>query len=145
MGLFSVNDSTDVQKKKGQADDPFEVEYREYKAKRSRAIMKLGSMIYEENKSKDMSGTPYADLYTEITEADKDLVMLEKRRLASMGLRKCESCGAELPIDSVFCNKCGTKQGELETEVIMASHTCPNCGERLEDGDAFCTSCGYKL
>ncbi|MCR4990100.1 MAG: zinc ribbon domain-containing protein [Lachnospiraceae bacterium] len=128
-----------------QEEDVFEAEYRELKAKRSRAIVKLGNIIYEENKDKDMSGTAYADCYKDIFEAEKDMIMLEKRRLASKGFRKCEKCGAELAIDSVFCNKCGTRQGELETEVVMASHKCPKCGAKLEDGDVFCTACGYKL
>ncbi len=145
MGLFSVNENVNEHKRNGQGEDPFETEYHEYKAKRSRAIMKLGSMVYEENKAKDMSGTPYAEFYADIAKADEDMVLLEKRKLASRGLRRCESCGAELPINSGFCNKCGTKQGELESEVVMASHICPKCGTRLEDGDAFCTSCGYKL
>lgn len=145
MGLFSVNESGNVKKQNEQAEDIFDAEYRELKAKRSRAIMKLGNAVYAENKDKDMSGTVYAEYYTDIAEADKDMILLEKRRLASRGLRKCEKCGAELAIDSGFCNKCGTKQGELEKEVVMASHTCPKCGAKLEDGDAFCTSCGYKL
>ncbi|MCR4961020.1 MAG: zinc ribbon domain-containing protein [Lachnospiraceae bacterium] len=146
MGLFDVNENNYSSRQAATpVVDPFENEAREIKAKRSRTIMALGNRIYDENKDKDMSETPYGELYADIAQADKDLILVEKRKQASMGLRTCEKCGAKLPINSGFCNICGSPQGELEPEVIRESHVCPKCGSPLLEGDMFCTGCGYKL
>ncbi|MCR5179533.1 MAG: zinc ribbon domain-containing protein [Lachnospiraceae bacterium] len=154
MGLFDVNENAYVPAKKKGASDrtvdrnnekQFEEERREIMTRRSKAIMELGNRVYKEWAGKKAAGSLYEDLLAEISSADQDLVMLDKRKLASKGLRKCENCGTELPIASAFCNKCGVKQGDLEPEVVRAGHTCPKCGSTLEDGDMFCTACGYKL
>ena len=145
MGLFDVNQKMTTRGNAVPGYDPFDEEHRALKAKYTRTILQLGEKFYDDNRDKDMSGTEYSGMFIAINEAENDLVMLEKRRLASVGLRKCESCGAELPINSSFCNKCGARQGELESAVVRASHICPKCGSRLEDGDEFCVSCGYKL
>ena len=49
----------------------------------------------------------------------------------------CKNCGATVPADSKYCNKCGT-------EVIQDTY-CPNCGEKVPEGSLFCNKCGNKL
>ncbi len=50
---------------------------------------------------------------------------------------KCEKCGAELPVGTKFCGRCGT--------LVECVSFCPTCGTKLQPGQAFCTSCGVKL
>ncbi|WP_081441781.1 zinc ribbon domain-containing protein [Butyrivibrio proteoclasticus] len=125
--------------------DAYEEKLRDLKAQKIRITRQIGEKFIEESAGKDMAATPYADLFAQLSGTEDEIDLTLKRQLASRGLRKCESCGAELPINSAFCNKCGAKQGELETEVVTAGRICPKCGATLEEGDVFCISCGYKL
>ena len=139
MGLF---DRPRASEEKG---DAYDEKLRDLKAQKIRITRQIGEMFIEENTEKDMTQTKYADLFSQYDATLAEVELTLKRQLASRGLRKCESCGAELPINSAFCNKCGAKQGDLETEVVTAGKICPKCGATLEDGDIFCVSCGYKL
>ena len=139
MGLF---DKPQTNEEKG---DVYDEKLRDLKAQKIRITRQIGEKFLEENAGRDMSGTVYRELFSQYDATLAEVELTLKRQLASRGLRKCESCGAELPINSAFCNKCGKKQGELETEVVAAGKICPKCGASLEDGDMFCVSCGYKL
>lgn len=139
MGLF------DRPQAQHQQDDKYDEKLRDLKAQKVRITRQIGEKFIVLNADKDMSDTLYADLFAQLDETDKQMNLTLKRQLASKGLRKCDSCGAELPIDSAFCNKCGAKQSDLETEVVSAGKICPKCGATLEKGDLFCVSCGYKL
>lgn len=136
MGLFD---------KKTDKIDFYEEQYRAVKAETVRITRKIGELFIAQNMEKDMSDTPYAELLAVYAENQKKYITIERQKLAAQGLRKCDSCGAELPIDSVFCNKCGAKQSELENEIITAGKKCPNCGADIENGDSFCLKCGHKL
>jgi len=142
MGLFNKElkeNGTNV------GADQYEEKLRELKAEKVRIIRQIGETFYELNKSNDMAGTAYEQFFSDMDRNLKNVEITEKQQLASQGFRKCESCGAQLPLDSVFCNKCGAKQEELEKEVVIAGKVCPKCGAELEDGDLFCLKCGYKL
>lgn len=45
----------------------------------------------------------------------------------------CSSCGATVPSDSRFCNRCGAPLG------------CPSCGNICPPGSRFCNYCGQRL
>jgi membrane protease subunit (stomatin/prohibitin family) len=49
----------------------------------------------------------------------------------------CSNCRAEVPADSKFCPKCGTKFG--------GATTCPKCQANVPAGSNFCPSCGEKI
>lgn len=59
----------------------------------------------------------------------------------SNAMRKCQSCGEEIPESSKFCLKCGTK---IETEPQADLKKCPKCGATVPIGK-FCLECGAKL
>lgn len=46
----------------------------------------------------------------------------------------CVSCRQDIPEGSVFCPKCGVKQGAF----------CAKCGQPVPGGSAFCPSCGQQ-
>lgn len=59
----------------------------------------------------------------------------------------CEACGAEVPLTSNFCDKCGAQMKKPEPVVEEAPVTekvCVNCGATLSVDAAFCASCGTK-
>ncbi len=49
----------------------------------------------------------------------------------------CESCGAPLEEDDMFCHKCGTK--------VAYEKECAGCGTTAKPEDVFCRKCGSKL
>ena len=51
--------------------------------------------------------------------------------------KKCESCGAEMPLSAKFCSKCGNK--------FPAMKFCPGCGYPIVEGSKFCSECGTVL
>ena len=48
---------------------------------------------------------------------------------------ECKKCGWSNPIDSKFCNRCGSS----------LSAVCPNCNNKNPSDAAFCNECGTKL
>ena len=50
---------------------------------------------------------------------------------------ECNSCGAVLDADDMFCHKCGTRV-EFERE-------CAGCGTTAKAEDTFCRKCGSKV
>ena len=49
----------------------------------------------------------------------------------------CRECGAKLPEDAMFCEKCGKSQQINET-------VCKQCGEIIPEDALFCKCCGAK-
>lgn len=61
----------------------------------------------------------------------------------------CESCGAEVPLTSNFCDKCGAQMKKPEPVVEEAPapevKVCANCGKELALDVVFCPECGTKF
>ena len=118
------------------------------------ALLLLGKTVYE--KEKDNKGSAYAEDIKTLGEC------LEKEKLwhlYSLSLDEktmCDSCGAVITADSVFCNKCGASVPERDFTAIGIGTTapaeyqsnanvCPNCGQPLSEGAEFCEKCGTKI
>ena len=113
--------------------------------KKKDIIYKIGQMYADNNDSKTAAGTVYEEFMKEIEKMAEEVIVLEKRKLAVQGLRKCEKCGNVLVLDSAFCNKCGEKLEPLFAATEQNPNICTKCGASYEEGAAFCTSCGNKL
>ncbi len=50
---------------------------------------------------------------------------------------RCESCGAPLEENDMFCHKCGAK--------VAYEKECAGCGATAKPEDVFCRKCGSKL
>lgn len=88
----------------------------------------------------DQEFAGYVDEVKKLAEQKK---LLEQNKLAAQGLRLCESCRQTIPLDSVFCNKCGAKMEPLKA-AGGGGKFCQSCGAPMRSGDVFCCECGAK-
>lgn len=102
----------------------------------------IGRLYVRKNTAEEAAGTPYEEMLIKLEKLEERRELLEKRKLALQDLRKCEKCGAILGIDSMFCNKCGQKLGEIAPEVLTDAPLCPSCKMPVEEGSTFCIHCG---
>ena len=59
----------------------------------------------------------------------------------------CNACGAELPVDAVFCQKCGAKAGSAAPAVVEAPDAglrAPTPGSRRDDTEEELWQGGYS-
>ena len=118
------------------------------------ALLSLGKTVFE--KEKDNKDSAYAEDIKILGDC------LEKEKLwqlYSLSLDEktmCESCGAVITADSVFCNKCGASVPERDFTAIGIGSTAPaedrsnanvspKCGASLAAGAEFCEKCGTKI
>jgi ribosomal protein L40E len=57
---------------------------------------------------------------------------------------RCSKCGNQLPDDSVFCNKCGSRV-KREKEDDVFAHVCPICKTPNHKEAKYCIKCGHWL
>ena len=108
-------------------------------------IFNVGLLYVEKNDASSAAGTEFEPLLKQLEQIAKESNVLHKRILSVQGLRKCESCGNVLPLDSMFCNKCGEKLQPLFEAEDVVGNMCSKCGSVLDDGAVFCASCGAKV
>lgn len=117
----------------------------ELEVKKNEVIMDIGKQFVERNDPESVKGTEYEESIKRVMEIDEQMEAQLTKKLALHGMRKCNECGNILVIDSLFCNKCGTKLEPIEMIAPNVRNTCPSCGASLEEGTIFCTSCGRKI
>lgn len=109
------------------------------------AIAGIGQMFVDNNTADTVTGTPYEESFQQLALMEEQRVLLEKRKLAAQGMRKCEDCGNILVLDSAFCNKCGTKLAPLFAETKSGQKLCPKCGHEVAADEVFCSACGCRI
>ena len=113
--------------------------------RRNEIYLSIGKRYAEELAVSQGIGTPYEASLSELSKMAARTQLLEKRKLAIQGQRRCEKCGNILSLDSVFCNSCGEKLLPIAPEVLTDGPLCPQCKEPVEPGVLFCRKCGAKL
>lgn len=53
--------------------------------------------------------------------------------------KRCQKCGAEISVNSSYCDKCGMKIDNKNKKY------CKKCGEVLNNNSNFCSKCGSKI
>lgn len=80
-------------------------------------------------------------LFAEIAQCREEIKQIK-------GVIKCPNCGAEVALNSAFCNSCGAKisQAVETTEPVeVETRICPNCHAEVKKDNLFCNHCGAKL
>jgi ribosomal protein L40E len=92
---------------------------------------------------------PFNELCAAITASNERIEKLKLDIQLVKGVKCCPSCGADVPVSSSFCGKCGAavetpqpQQGERPAE---ETKRCEKCGAELESGAMFCGSCGQPI
>lgn len=77
----------------------------------------------------------------------KETVMQYKEHIQVLkGVTYCTNCNAEIPMNSMFCNNCGTRVVQAAPKApVHTGPICPNCQAPVEVGQMFCINCGSKL
>ena len=95
----------------------------------------------------EMAAEPFGEMCAEITAANAQIAKLQAELQVVKGLKRCPNCGADIPMASGFCGKCGTAVESPAPEpapVEAAVSYCVHCGAVLENGAVFCGGCGQK-
>lgn len=86
-----------------------------------------------------------------IKESKRVIQSCQNQILFIQGIKICPSCGKRLTLDSVYCNKCGTKTDDYDsnTDTSVSSKLtivkCRECGSDNTSDTIFCTNCGAKI
>ncbi len=118
------------------------------------AILALGKTVYE--KEKDSKDSDYAEDIKAVGKCLENEKLWQLYRLSLDDKTMCDSCGAIITADSVFCNKCAASVPARDFSPIgigspapadnqSNANVCPNCGTPLLDGAVFCEKCGTKV
>ena len=117
------------------------------------AIMTLGRDYYEE--TKDSPDPKFSEKIEKIKTCMATEKLLSQYKLSLEGKMLCDSCGATITSDSVFCNKCGASVslpdfssidiGDFREKAPDGQRFCPNCGAPFLSDAVFCERCGQKL
>lgn len=91
---------------------------------------------YEEN---------FADVVNEIKEAENKIESFRREIQTIKAVKRCTSCGAEIPENARFCLSCGAKVQEEQKSLEENTNICKSCGAVVEEGAKFCTSCGTLM
>lgn len=79
----------------------------------------------------------FADLFEKLADQKRRIDLCKALILERKGLRKCPSCGAEIPLNSIFCNMCGQPMKEKNDPPRQpeapAMVDCPPEPEKLEE------------
>ncbi|MFA5524152.1 MAG: zinc ribbon domain-containing protein [Tissierellales bacterium] len=110
----------------------------------------IGEKYYElYRESKDES---FEALCSSITEGMDKIVNLKYEVQRIKGIKNCSGCGAEIPMDTIFCGTCGydtrgdfTIESTEESKAATEAKKCTNCNNEVAIELAFCTNCGQKL
>jgi hypothetical protein len=109
----------------------------------------LGKLFYEKHAAD--AASPFRELCVEVDSANERIAKLQHDLQFVKGVKRCTSCGADVPANSTFCGVCGasveTAPAPAQTQQQAAPaemESCYYCGAPLEPGSTFCGACGKK-
>ncbi len=144
---FLRNVTRDIGKKSGQLVEitrlTAKIAAEENKVKKIYAEM--GHKMYEDFRNGESFDDKYMVMFSDISILMSNIEELRQEVLEVKGVSICRGCGAEVPSDSKFCTKCGSKIGENPDVNINGQKVCHQCGAVITDEDQFCPECGTTL
>lgn len=131
------------------------------KTKQMADVAKLNSDISDEEKNVTniyyQIGQLYVSLHNDNPEPDFEVLIEQlnesqiqiknlKQQIQDIkGVKRCTTCGAEIPNNATFCSSCGTAVIQQKTVDAANLIKCNNCGKMIEKGMKFCTFCGNEV
>ena len=131
------------------------------KTKEMADIAKLNSSLSDEEKKINNAyyqiGQLYFDLHsedfepdfevfiTQLKESQNNVENLKKQIQDIKGVKRCTTCGAEIPNNSTFCSSCGSAVTQQKSVDAANLIKCTNCEKMIEKGMKFCTFCGNEI
>lgn len=111
----------------------------------SRLFAAIGQSYYEAHKDDPTAEEP--EKIAEITSLYADIFANREKIKQIKGVTKCENCGADVPLNAVFCNACGAKviRKEVNKNTTGNERLCPVCHSVVGEGNLFCNHCGAKI
>lgn len=119
------------------------------------AMREIGKTYYESYRND--SHEKLVPICNMIDESNRIIYICEKQILLLKGIQICPNCKATLDLESLFCNKCGTKLDAVEEINLMVKDEslqqsdsvvlvkCHECGSTMPSDLTFCTNCGVKM
>ena len=127
--------------------------YKDAEKETLNALQSFGRTVYEAEK--DNTESPFSEDIKQIKDCMEKEYLWKLYRLGLDGETECENCGARIPSDSIYCNKCAAKIPERDFSTIgyvakpksqlIEQNACPQCGSPLPEGAVFCEKCGTKI
>ena len=74
--------------------------------------LEMGEAIYNAYKNGSRPES-FSENCKEIDSLLVEMKIVEAKLLEFDGIRLCEKCSAQIPVDSVFCSKCGERQSRV--------------------------------
>lgn len=84
------------------------------------------------------AGQNHPEIVGQINNTVKKIQEAEAQIKSIKGTDKCGKCGNDIPMESTFCNKCGTPKAQAAPGQVP----CGNCGNAMNAGSPFCNKCG---
>lgn len=107
----------------------------------------IGKAYYQ--LTKDNPDPNFTEQFGHVREAEEAIDHLESAIRRAKGTKKCQSCGGEVSVDTIFCPSCGSKVDDAaacNTVVeVSTAGKCKFCGAQLKVGAVFCSGCGNKV
>lgn len=109
----------------------------------SNAFYQIGQ-LYVELHGEDFD-PDFEVLITQLKESQSNIESLKKQIQDIRGVKRCTTCGAEIPNNATFCSSCGT--AVVQQKAVDAANLikCTNCGKMIEKEMRFCTFCGSEV
>jgi hypothetical protein len=57
----------------------------------------------------------------------------------------CEACGRKIPVNSVFCCYCGSKNSNISIQPVPTDIYCKICGNKISSDSIYCRCCGALI
>lgn len=110
-------------------------------------IKEIGENMIIEAQNNNITTKGYEDIFEQLEDVKKKIVLNNKKLLALKGSIVCETCKNMLPLGSLYCNRCGAQQTELDYEVmsVLKYKMCPQCGDVFGLENKFCGRCGIGI
>lgn len=104
----------------------------------------LGQQYYQKYQADEAA--EFKEVLESISNCYAEIESLKEQISLIRGRTMCESCGAELEEEVIYCPKCGTKRNVAQEEVSHEDMVCcMQCGKWMPMQQKFCTSCGCAM